>query len=146
MQQSHPSSQHNYIVGIDPGVNTGIAVWVKSDKKIAVVATMMIHEAMILVRAEVIAFGKRVFIRVEDPRQAIYGRRHDQHKLKGAGSVMRDAKIWEDFLISLKVDFEMVRPQKAITKFSALKFKVVTGYEGATSEHARDAAMLVYGY
>lgn len=146
MHPSPPLRKHDYIAGIDPGVKTGLAVWSRTDKKFVILATMMIHEAMAMLRTELIAFEARVFVRVEDPRQAIYGRKLDQHRLKGAGSVMRDAKIWEDFLTDLKADFEMIRPRKAVTKFSAAKFKLVTGYEGITSEHARDAAMLVYGY
>jgi len=32
-----------------------------------------------------------------------------------------------------------------MTKLDREQFKKITGYEGVTSEHARDAALLVYG-
>ncbi len=67
-------------------------------------------------------------------------------KQQGAGSVKRDCKIWEDFLTDLDIPFEMVAPRKGMTKYSAAAFKKLTGYEGKTSEHARDAAMLVFGF
>jgi hypothetical protein len=39
----------------------------------------------------------------------------------------------------------MVAPKNAITKMKAEYFRQLTGYKGKTSEHGRDAAMLVYG-
>jgi hypothetical protein len=123
-----------------------MGVWLKPAKKLVRVESMMIHQAMRLVELASVDYKEVILVRVEDARQATYGRDMDAHRIRGAGSVMRDAKIWEDFLTSLGVDFEMVRPRKEFTKFTAKKFKSMTGYEGTTNEHGRDAAMLVYGY
>ena len=65
-------------------------------------------------------------------------------RLQGAGSVKRDATIWEDFCKDLGIRYEAVPPHKGMTKWSAETFANITGWQGKTSEHARDAALLVY--
>lgn len=92
-----------------------------------------------------------VFVRVEDARQRTWvpwqkNEKAERGKREGAGSVKRDAKIWEDFLTDLGVPFEMVPPKNNKTKVSAEYLKQLTGYTGTTSKHARDAAMLVIGF
>jgi hypothetical protein len=63
----------------------------------------------------------------------------------GAGSVKRDCAIWEDFCRDLGIDYIPVPPQAGLTKWPADYFNKVTGWKGRTSDHARDAALLVYG-
>lgn len=77
-------------------------------------------------------------------------------KLMGAGAAKRDAKIWEEFLSDkdialpyaddLGLTFTMHKPQVHGTKWAAEYFARVTGFKGRTSEHSRDAALLVYGW
>ena len=69
-----------------------------------------------------------------------------QAKQQGAGSIKRDAKIWEDFLNRKNIDFQMVNPTSRKTKINKDYFQKLTGYKGNTSEHGRDAAMLVFGH
>ncbi|HEY4208002.1 MAG TPA: hypothetical protein VGM31_14360 [Puia sp.] len=135
--------QYRIVIGIDTGVETGFAMWDKELRRLVIVESRMIHEAMDTVKGFA---GPATLVRVEDARQAVYGRQNDAHKLKGAGSVMRDAKIWEDFLTGLGLDFEMLRPRKQFTKLSSEAFQKITGWAGRTNNHARDAAMLVFGY
>lgn len=137
---------YRYLIGIDTGTKTGICVYGTIDKRIRHISTCKIHEAMKSVEYWEESNPGEVFVRVEDARKATYGRQDDFHKAQGAGSVKRDAKIWEDFLESLKIDFEMVRPNNKITKLNNETFKKITGYCERVSEHAMDAAMLVYGY
>ena len=63
----------------------------------------------------------------------------------GAGSVRRDCEIWEEFCNHYKIPFDAVPPRKGLTKWDADTFAKVTGYKGRTSNHARDAALLVFG-
>lgn len=102
--------------------------------------------AMIVVKDNALFYDNDILVRVEDARQAKYGRQKDAHRLRGAGSVMRDAKIWEDFLTREKIPFEMIRPRKGFTKWKADTFNRFTGWKGRSTSHGRDAAMLVYGY
>lgn len=141
--------RYDFYIGIDPGAQTGFACWHKEKKELFDLKTLKIHQAMHLVRRCLggpgDAFRASWFIRVEDPRKATYFRGNDKHKAQGAGSVKRDASIWEDFLRSLDVPFEMVRPNPKSTKLPPKIFARITGYIGKTSVHSRDAAMLVFG-
>lgn len=129
-------------IGIDPGTHTGFAVWDTKSKRLVEVETLMIHEAF-----------KRVFelmekddicLRIEDARHVSRGGYDSRARLQGAGSIKRDCSIWEDFCESCDIPYEFVRPGKD-TKPTSEYFKMVTGYKGRTSNHARDAAMLVFG-
>lgn len=143
--------QYKYLIGIDCGVNTGICVWVKDDKIISHIATVRIHQAMEGIKVWHSTNPGQVFVRVEDARKRTWipwqkNEKAERGKREGAGSVKRDAIIWEDFLTDLGVDFEMVAPKNNKTKVTAEYFKNLTKYSGSTSEHARDAAMLVIGF
>jgi hypothetical protein len=142
------AKSYTYIIGIDTGVNTGLAVWSKSEKRFVTIETLAIHAAINFINGFVSLDDKKskTLIRVEDARQRKWFGERSTEKLQGAGSVKRDCKIWEDFLKDLKADFEMVAPKKGMTKMDAARFKQMTGYTGLTSSHARDAAMLVYGF
>jgi hypothetical protein len=144
IQKEKSMKRYDYYIGIDCGVNTGMCVWDAKDKNIWFIGTTNIHTAM----EEVKRFSKtaKIMVRVEDARQRKWFGNTGRERLKGAGSVSRDAKIWEDYLKYLNVDFEMVAPKNNKTKMSAETFKKYTNYSGSTSVHARDAAMLVYGF
>jgi hypothetical protein len=131
--------KYDYYIGIDAGVNTGFAVYNARIKKLISVQSLLIHEAM----NAILCLNSNTKIFVEDARKWNGG--GNANKAQGAGSVKRDCKIWEDFLNSLKIDFEMIRPNKAMTKWDAKTFKAATNYTGTTNQHGRDAAMLVYG-
>lgn len=133
-----------YHIGIDTGVNTGFAVWNKQEKKFEVVTTMLIHQAM--KEVEALHEKNTIFVRVEDARKRKWFGAAGREQLQGAGSIKRDAKIWEDFLSDIGVNHEMVAPAKNRTKLDAEMFKKYTGWENPTNEHSRDAAMLVFNY
>jgi hypothetical protein len=134
---------YKYYIGIDTGKNTGFAVWNKAEKMLEVVETLLIHQAMDKVRE----FDKNeVLIRVEDARQRKWFGSNASAKQQGAGSIKRDATIWEDFLKDLGYNFEMVAPKNNKTKVSADQFAKMTKWDKRTSEHARDAVMLIFNY
>lgn len=137
-------------IGIDCGVNTGFCTWCAITKKIEFIGTLKIHEAMVRVKM-LLMDSQSILVRIEDARLRTWIPRQKNEKAErgrreGAGSVKRDAVIWEDFLTDLGVEFEMVAPKQNKTKVTAEYFKALTGYTGKTSQHARDAAMLVIGY
>ena len=136
--------KYDFIVGIDTGVNTGIAKWDVKDKKLLAVTTMMIHQAMdsVLLSAE----NANIFVRFEDARLRKWFGKAGKEQLQGAGSIKRDAKIWEDFLTDMGIPFEMVAPKNNKTKLTADTFKRITGWGKMTNVHNRDAAMLVFNY
>ena len=126
-----------YHIGIDPGVNTGVAIW-NSEKKELECFSLMIHQAFELVKKY------DCFVYVEDARLRKYitgGR----EKLQGAGSIKRDSKIWEDFLTDKNIAFKLIAPKNNRTKLDSVTFTKLTGFKGRTNQHERDAAMLVFG-
>lgn len=134
-------------VGIDPGKHTGVAVWCSGTNLgfFVAVDTMPIHRAMKAVLELKNSYKEDVFVVFEDARQRKYFGESGREKWQGAGSIKRDAVIWEDFLIDNAIEFRAVPPAKGATKWDAQRFKDVTGWTGRTNEHSRDAAMLVYG-
>lgn len=134
------------IIGIDTGKHTGIAVWNSEEKKFVEIKTMMLHQALQLVITHCKVWGREnVQILFEDARQRKWFGSASNAKMQGAGSVKRDAVIWEDFCTDYKIPFRALPPAKGATKWSPELFKSVTGWNGKTSEHARDAAMMVFG-
>lgn len=140
--------KYRYFVGIDCGVNTGIAIWNSVLQKFERVESVKIHVAMKVVSDLFNSGGANtLFVRVEDARQRKWfgAHRPGPEVLQGVGSVKRDAGIWEDFLTDLGADFAMIHPIKGATKIKAEQFKKMCKWEKATNEHARDAACLVLG-
>lgn len=140
---------YDYAIGIDTGTHTAVAVWDIRRKVFLHLETTQIHRALFYVLQfleECKQQGASFYVRVEDARQRTWFGARAQYKQQGAGSVKRDAKIWEDFLHDYHISFEMVAPerQRGFTKLSAAQFRQLTKYNGSTSEHARDAAMLVF--
>lgn len=135
-------------IGIDPGTHTGVAVWDKTSRRLEVVDTMTITRALELVTANVElckAFGGEVVVFIEDARKRSWFGLSGCEKLQGAGSVKRDCAIWETFCEELGVECRKIAPKHNTTKLSPSQFKVLTNWQGRTSEHSRDAAMLVFG-
>lgn len=144
------------VIGIDPGDHTGLAVWDTGQQAFVLLATLPLHKAM----QEVVKWttapelapqrkGKKVHVVCEDARQRTWfapERNVSEYrgKLMGAGAAKRDAKIWEEFLADNGINYEAHKPQAGTTKWSADYFTRITGYTGRTSEHARDAALLVF--
>ena len=131
-------------IGIDTGVNTGFAVW--QDNELKAVESMTITQAMTKIRECCPPQTTKLYI--EDARKWIgfHGKtKATQARLQGAGSVKRDAKIWEDWCKENGYEVVFVKPMGKGLKKSADEFKRITGWQGRTNEHARDAAMIVYG-
>ena len=135
-------TQH-LIVGVDPGVSTGFAIWSRPERKLIDVATLGITAAMTRVRLMSDA-GSLHSVVFEDARLRTWFGSKGREALMGAGSIKRDCSIWQEFLEGLVgVPFRPVSPQSKGAKVDAERFAKLTGWHGRTSEHARDAAMLV---
>lgn len=133
-----------YWIGIDPGTHTGLAVWDSLHRTLVRVETVRIHDALRIV--EEYAGSHAVKVVFEDARQRKwYGKGDVTSKIQGAGSIKRDCAIWEDFLSAKGIPFWAKPPVKGMTKPKPEYFTRLTGWTGRTSEHARDAAMLVVG-
>lgn len=133
-------------IGIDPGVNTGLAVW--DGQQFCEIVTASIVGAMKIVLDY--AATHPVTIYTEDARQRTWLPREKnlseyRGRLMGAGSVKRDSQIWQEFAEYYCIPIVLLPPRKGATKWDADYFARVTGWTKRTSNHARDAALLVYG-
>lgn len=138
----------DYVIGIDPGVDTGVAVMNLNLGVIEEVYSMKIHAAMDFVDGYV----DSSLIVVEDARLWNGYRRgitaqEMRVRQQGAGSVKRDCAIWEDYLKEAEAFFVLLAPSAKGRKISHAEFKMFTGWSGGTTnQHKRDAAMLAFPY
>ena len=133
-------------IGIDPGTHTGVAVWDSKEGKFLSLESMPIHIALTRVLAIAERHRDDVQVIFEDARlRTWFGKGNVSAKAQGAGSVKRDCSIWEDFLTDSGIPFVTTKPGNVATKVTPSWFRKLTGWEGRCSEHARDAAMLVFG-
>ena len=134
-------------IGIDPGTHTGVAFWNSTSKVLFDLYTLPIHRALEKVK-RCYNDNKGLFdicVVFEDARQRRWYGKESNEKLQGAGSVKRDCSIWEDFCKDEMISYLALPPIKGGTKVSESYFKTISGWKGRTSNHARDAAMLVIG-
>jgi hypothetical protein len=143
-----------YLIGIDPGVTTGLCIYYKPEKRICNLTSGTLLQCLLLLRESIWwdrISNDQVFIRMEDarlrkwiPRQktptAELGRR------EGAGYVKAHFAIWEDWFKIVGIPYELVAPKNNKTKVDAGYFNKLTGYDKRTNDHERDASMLVVGY
>ena len=133
-------------IGIDPGTHTGVAVWDTREGRFRSLETLWIHDALFYVKRLSVEYRGQIQVVFEDARQRTwFGKGDTNAKAQGAGSVKRDCSIWEDFCKDYGIPYWAKPPVKGATKVSAEYFKMVSHYQGRTSEHSRDAAMLVIG-
>lgn len=139
-------------IGIDTGKHTGIALWDTDARKFRVIETVPIHVALKNIREMWLwrPLGESIEVYFEDARQRKWipserDFRQVKGRAMGAGSVKRDATIWEDALNDWGIPFHAVAPKHNTTKMTPEFFRALTGWKGRTSEHSRDAAMLVFG-
>ncbi len=140
----HDTQAAPICIGIDPGKNTGYAEWDRINRKLLECKSLAIHEAMAQVRA-MRDIGQLHLVAFEDARMRTWLGSKGREALQGAGSIKRDCTIWADFLGDLGVPFINVKPAAGGTKWTAERFAQVTGWQGRTNEHGRDAALLVLG-
>lgn len=136
------------VVGIDPGIHTGLAVWDTSTRQFLEIRTVGIVSAMEYLSEirQDRGIGLLVF---EDARQRTWiPREKDIRQVKGramgAGSVKRDCSIWEEWCKAKGIQFIATRPKTGLTKLTDAYFRGLTGYDRRTNDHGRDAAMLVF--
>ncbi|MDS7933621.1 hypothetical protein RMB03_20645 [Acinetobacter sp. V91_7] len=143
------------LIGIDTGVNTGFAVAIDQGNggQLQDVDSHTITLAMSKVLELVEIHSKQnIKLFIEDARKRTWFGNADARQAKsgagvreGIGSVKRDAQIWEDWCKEQGLKYQMIHPAANKTKTDAKYFLKLTGWAKRTNEHARDAAMLVFG-
>lgn len=143
------------LIGIDTGVNTGFAVAIDQGNggQLQDIGSLTITLAMSKVLKLAQEHGKEnLKLFIEDARLRTWFGNADARQAKsgagtreGVGSVKRDAQIWEQWCTEQGLNYMMIHPAANKTKTDAKYFLKLTGWAKRTNEHARDAAMLVFG-
>ena len=133
-------------IGIDTGVNTGLAIMLWGD--LTRVETTSITRAMALILQWCPSEETKIYI--EDARKWNgYSKnitdKKSKSKAQGAGSVKRDAQIWEDWCKENGYAAVFIAPYHNNTKLDQKDFERITKWTGRTNNHSRDAAMLIFG-
>ena len=135
------------VIGIDPGKNTGIAIYDRETRKLTDVYSDCfwgaifgieqldkIHEIIVITE---LPQSKTVWHKDANSRGAI------ERTAVNVGSVIREAELIIEYLGISKIQTVIQRPQG---KVNAKQFKKITGWDRRTNQHGRDAGMLCYGF
>ena len=132
----------NYKIGIDCGVNTGMAI-VEGGTYVSI-ETISITRAINIVSLLIFA-GHKVELYVEDPNLRKWYGPNANLKKQGAGSVKRDYSIWKTYCKENNIKMHPIHPKDVGSLFdNEILFKSATKWGKKCSIHARDAARMVY--
>jgi hypothetical protein len=140
-----------YVVGIDPGVNTGVAWYDREEKRVYDFGTSDFWKVYGDFANET-AWRFEVVVIIETPmktrlyaRQDVeQGQRRREKIAANAGGNSREAELLADGLEAL--GYEVIRQKPTRVKWDAEQLARFTGITKRTSQHARDAIALCYGF
>jgi hypothetical protein len=125
-------------VGIDPGVQTGVAVWDSESQTLELYTCDMVDAQTKLL---FLHHSQKIKVVVEDARLRKRWPK-GAGRLQGVGAIKQQCYLWSLFLYKHNFEYMMRAPQN--TKISKQAFQKLTGYADRCSSHARDAAMSVW--
>ncbi len=136
------------LIGIDTGVKTGFAHSI--DGVLQEVSTQSILSAQDKVykaHEEALASDVVLVVCIEDVRKRTWvDRSIGKERMQGVGSVKRDCGIWQEFCERYGIRHLLISPASIETKLKAKAFEERTGWRERTSEHSRDAGMMIHKY
>ncbi len=148
-------AEYDVLIGIDPGVNTGVAVKHKAGNLLLKTTTFWGAIEGICKTKEVCDKSlseSKLLVVIEDPnlnRPTFAKKGVSAVEIKKFGKVSQNvgmnkmmAKLLIEYCELNKIPVQTVRPKTA--KWTAEALKAYTGYVGKSSQHARDAAKLIF--
>lgn len=138
-------SEPIYIIGIDPGTNTGIGVYHMQEKKLIQVGSMPELEAHDWLKT---LDKDQVLLLIENPNTFFPGmsRAKMLQRAQGAGSIKHSYSQLVKICDKFGLPYQPIRLNASWKKLKDYQFTEVTGWTGTTNEHARDAAMICWDY
>jgi hypothetical protein len=134
------------LIGIDTGVSTGFA-WSINGKfqSIDTESILSAQERVLNIASDTANAGMDVIVCIEDVRLRKWVPKGvGNERMQGVGSVKRDCSIWQEFCERNGLQHIFVAPKAIQTKLSEKDFNMITQWPYKTSEHARDAGMMIY--
>ena len=150
---NNPLAGCEIIIGIDPGKNTGFALYQLGSMPMVNLETYTFWSCLDRITDCASAFAGRVEkigIVIEIPRMLMYGRNRGAAEKAGVANTMsskmggnrREGELMAERLESL--GFPVVRKTPSQTKWNAAECKRITGIDLKTNEHTRDAIRLAW--
>jgi len=135
-------------IGIDPGVNTGVAIMM--DGRLIEVKSCTAVEAEVRIctlYSMMRGLDKTFHVYVEDTRKLRLPKAlQSKGRERGAGSVGRDMGRWSEFLTYHSIPHTMCGlVPKEYRVMTDEQFRKKTGWDKRTNEHSRCAAGLILG-
>jgi len=134
-----------FLIGIDPGKNTGFAAYDTEEKAFVMCNTYSFWETIELLE-HYRPKGVCAYIELPKTKHVWHsGAKNQNAKNRTAvnvGSVIREAELIVEWLEREEVEHKTVAPKG---KVNDAVFRKLTGWPGRTSQHARDAGMLLVG-
>lgn len=140
------------VVGIDPGLSLGFALWDAEAGRLREVTTTTFWDAARrLARAARLDPCPVDHVVVEDARALpVYHRNRHANRgqrdriARSVGQIDAQVRLLVERCERLGLDVVLIEPSRA-KKWDAEEFERLTGWTGPTNEHGRDAARLVFG-
>ena len=136
------------LIGIDTGVKTGFAHSIDGVlQDISTETILSAQERVLDIRNEAAQSDVKLIVCIEDVRKRRWvDRSIGRERMQGVGSVKRDCGIWQEFCERHGLRHILVAPANVDTKRKAKDFEMITGWTARTSEHGRDAGMMIHKY
>ncbi|KAA3142592.1 hypothetical protein F1988_08560 [Alistipes indistinctus] len=97
-------------------------------------------ERVLICRNIALETGHEIKLRIEDARLRKWYGNAGREELQGAGSVNRDASIWETRCKEQRIASRTISPTDKPAKMKATPFSRLAGWRETASERGRDAA------
>lgn len=138
-----------FLIGIDGGVNTGVAQWDRKQQKLLRVSTMTFWEAFDWIVTEQIPEVTEIMIEAPQKIRPTFDHGASARKIRekiagNVGGVKRESALLAEGLRRRGFTVTEVKPDSA--KWDVKYFQQITKWKDRTSQHGRDAVKLVFGY
>lgn len=131
-----------YAVGIDPGKQTGLAIYDRSEQRIIVAETTDFWRVYNRFYASSPDMYD-VFIEMPNTKHN-WHKSNDNTTSVNVGMAYRESELLAEGLERLGFNVRRVSPKQKGRKLNAEQIRKITGYEGRTSQHVRDAIALCW--
>ena len=140
--------KHRFVIGIDPGVSTGFAVYDRQLKRIDYMNTLTfwaVYDWFIKYAEDdwLIYIESPPKTRLYERQDKETGERRREKIAANVGSNSREAELLADGIERMGFEVKRVKPTRK--KWTAQQLKIYTGIKIQTNQHVRDAIALVWG-
>jgi hypothetical protein len=139
---------NNILIGIDPGVETGVAIWLRNEQRVVAAYTYSFWETINFLTRTLLDWKITVVIEDVTQNKPTFARKgasqfEMQRISQNVGSNKRDCQLLIEWC-ELK-GVEIIRNRPTTEKWNHELCVRHSKYQKRVSQHARDAIKLIYG-